>query len=110
MTWSSVLRNMRENKKIKGFIKPARIFSWLKSVMLLSVTVLASVSLLTACSTQKDSGQQGGAQQNSDQTVSGQQGSDQQSGENGRSEEKISVVTTIFPPYDFVRSRETVWS
>lgn len=108
MTWSSVLRNMRENKKIKGFIKPARIFSWLKSVMLLSVTVLASVSLLTACSTQKDSGQQGsdhqgGAQQNSDQTVSGQQGSDQQSGENGRSEERISVVTTIFPPYDFVR-------
>ena len=99
---------MRENKKIKGFIKPARIFSWLKSVMLLSVTVLASVSLLTACSTQKDSGQQGsdhqgGAQQNSDQTVSGQQGSDQQSGENGRSEERISVVTTIFPPYDFVR-------
>ena len=76
--------------------------------MLLSVTVLASVSLLTACSTQKDSGQQGsdhqgGAQQNSDQTVSGQQGSDQQSGENGRSEERISVVTTIFPPYDFVR-------
>ena len=69
MTWSSVLRNMRENKKIKGFIKPARMFSWLKSVMLLSVTVLASVSLLTACSTQKDSGQQG---------------SDQQSGENGR--------------------------
>ena len=108
MTWSSVLRNMRENKKIKGFIKPARIFSWLKSVMLLSVTVLASVSLLTACSTQKDSGQQGsdhqgGAQQNSDQTVSGQQGSDQQSGENGRSEARISVVTTIFPPYDFVR-------
>ena len=76
--------------------------------MLLSVAVLASVSLLTACSTQKDSGQQGGdhqggAQQNSDQTVSGQQGSDQQSGENGRSEERISVVTTIFPPYDFVR-------
>ena len=108
MTWSSVLRNMRENKKIKRFIKPARIFSWLKSVMFLSVTVLASVSLLTACSTQKDSGQQGGdhqggAQQNSDQTVSGQQGSDQQSGENGRSEERISVVTTIFPPYDFVR-------
>ena len=108
MTWSSVLRNMRENKKIKGFIKPARIFSWLKSVMLLSVAVLASVSLLTACSTQKDSGQQGskhqgGAQQNSDQTASGQQGSDQQSGENGRSEARISVVTTIFPPYDFVR-------
>ena len=108
MTWSSVLRNMRENKKIKRFIKPARIFSWLKSVMFLSVTVLASVSLLTACSTQKDSGQQGskhqgGAQQNSDQTVSGQQGSDQQSGENGRSEARISVVTTIFPPYDFVR-------
>ena len=108
MTWSSVLRNMRENKKIKRFIKPARIFSWLKSVMLLSVAVLASVSLLTACSTQKDSGQQGskhqgGAQQNSDQTVSGQQGSDQQSGENGRSEARISVVTTIFPPYDFVR-------
>lgn len=108
MTWSSVLRNMRENKKIKRFIKPARIFSWLKSVMLLSVAVLASVSLLTACSTQKDSGQQGGkhqggAQQNSDQTASGQQGSDQQSGENGRSEERISVVTTIFPPYDFVR-------
>ena len=108
MTWSSVLRNMRENKKIKRFIKPARIFSWLKSVMFLSVTVLASVSLLTACSTQKDSGQQGskhqgGAQQNSDQTASGQQGSDQQSGENGRSEARISVVTTIFPPYDFVR-------
>ena len=108
MTWSSVLRNMRENKKIKRFIKPARIFSWLKSVMLLSVAVLASVSLLTACSTQKDSGQQGGkhqggAQQNSDQTASGQQGSDQQSGENGRSEERIRVVTTIFPPYDFVR-------
>ena len=108
MTWSSVLRNMRENKKIKRFIKPARIFSWLKSVMLLSVAVLASVSLLTACSTQKDSGQQGskhqgGAQQNSDQTASGQQGSDQQSGENGRSEARISVVTTIFPPYDFVR-------
>lgn len=108
MTWSSVLRNMRENKKIKRFIKPARIFSWLKSVMFLSVAVLASVSLLTACSTQKDSGQQGGdhqggAQQNSDQTVSGQQGSDQQSGENGRSEARISVVTTIFPPYDFVR-------
>ena len=108
MTWRSVLRNMRENKKIKGFIKPARIFSWLKSVMLLSVAVLASVSLLTACSTQKDSGQQGskhqgGAQQNSDQTASGQQGSDQQSGENGRSEARISVVTTIFPPYDFVR-------
>ncbi|HIX47878.1 MAG TPA: metal ABC transporter substrate-binding protein [Candidatus Mediterraneibacter caccavium] len=76
--------------------------------MLLSVAVLASVSLLTACSTQKDSGQQGskhqgGAQQNSDQTASGQQGSDQQSGENGRSEARISVVTTIFPPYDFVR-------
>lgn len=108
MTWSSVLRNMRENKKIKRFIKPARIFSWLKSVMFLSVAVLASVSLLTACSTQKDSGQQGskhqgGAQQNSDQTASGQQGSDQQSGENGRSEARISVVTTIFPPYDFVR-------
>ena len=108
MTWSSVLRNMRENKKIKRYIKPARIFSWLKSVMLLSVAVLASVSLLTACSTQKDSGQQGskhqgGAQQNSDQTASGQQGSDQQSGENGRSEARISVVTTIFPPYDFVR-------
>ncbi len=108
MTWSSVLRNMRENKKIKRYIKPARIFSWLKSVMFLSVTVLASVSLLTACSTQKDSGQQGskhqgGAQQNSDQTASGQQGSDQQSGENGRSEARISVVTTIFPPYDFVR-------
>ena len=108
MTWSSVLRNMRENKKIKRYIKPTRIFSWLKSVMLLSVAVLASVSLLTACSTQKDSGQQGsdhqgGAQQNSDQTVSGQQGSDQQSGENGRSEARISVVTTIFPPYDFVR-------
>ena len=108
MTWSSVLRNMRENKTIKRFIKPARIFSWLKSVMLLSVAVLASVSLLTACSTQKDSGQQGskhqgGAQQNSDQTASGQQGSDQQSGENGRSEARISVVTTIFPPYDFVR-------
>ena len=108
MTWSSVLRNMRENKKIKRYIKPTRIFSWLKSVMLLSVAVLASVSLLTACSTQKDSGQQGskhqgGAQQNSDQTASGQQGSDQQSGENGRSEARISVVTTIFPPYDFVR-------
>ena len=108
MTWSSVLRNMRENKKIKRFIKPARIFSWLKSVMLLSVAVLASVLLLTACSTQKDSGQQGGddqggAQQNSGQTASGQQGSDQQSGENGRSEERIRVVTTIFPPYDFVR-------
>ena len=108
MTWSSVLRNMRENKKIKRYIKSARIFSWLKSVMLLSVAVLASVSLLTACSTQKDSGQQGskhqgGAQQNSDQTASGQQGSDQQSGENGRSEARISVVTTIFPPYDFVR-------
>ncbi len=108
MTWSSVLRNMRENKKIKRYIKPARIFSWLKSVMLLSVAVLASVSLLTACSTQKDSGQQGskhqgGAQQNSDQTASGQQGSDQQSGENGRSEARISVVTTIFPPYDVVR-------
>ena len=108
MTWSSVLRNMRENKKIKRYIKPARIFSWLKSVMLLSVAVLASVSLLTACSTQKDSGQQGskhqgGAQQNSDQTASGQQGSDQQSGENGRSGARISVVTTIFPPYDFVR-------
>lgn len=99
---------MRENKKIKRYIKPTRIFSWLKSVMLLSVAVLASVSLLTACSTQKDSGQQGskhqgGAQQNSDQTASGQQGSDQQSGENGRSEARISVVTTIFPPYDFVR-------
>ena len=108
MTWSSVLRNMRENKKIKRYIKPTRIFSWLKSVMLLSVAVLASVSLLTACSTQKDSGQQGskhqgGAQQNSDQTASGQQGSDQQSGENGRSEARISVVTTIFPPCDFVR-------
>ena len=79
MTWNTVLRNMRENKQRKISSKPALLVSWLISVMLISVL------LLSGCS-----GQNGTAADKS------AQGTAEESG-------KISVVTTIFPPYDFVR-------
>lgn len=79
MTWNTVLRNMRENKQRKISSKPALSVSWLISVMLISVL------LLSGCS-----GQNGTAVDKS------AQGTAEESG-------KISVVTTIFPPYDFVR-------
>ena len=69
---------MRENREIQRFIKPARISSWLKSVMLLAALVLSSVIFLSGCGWQQD-------------------------GTSGQDSGKISVVTTIFPPYDFVR-------
>ncbi len=79
MTWNTVLRNMRENKQRKKLIKPALSVSWLISVILISVL------LLSGCGGQnKISGGKSAL------------GSGEESG-------KISVVTTIFPPYDFVR-------
>ena len=41
MTWNTVLRNMRENKQRKRFIKPALSISWLISVMLISALLLS---------------------------------------------------------------------
>ena len=79
MTWNTVLRNMRENKQRKKLIKPALSVSWLISVILISVL------LLSGC---------GG--QNKISGGKSAPGSGEESG-------KISVVTTIFPPYDFVR-------
>ena len=79
MTWNTVLRNMRENKQRKISSKPVLSVSWLISVMLILVL------LLSGCS-----GQNGTAVDKS------AQGTAEESG-------KISVVTTIFPPYDFVR-------
>ena len=79
MTWNTVLRNMRENKQRKISFKPALSVSWLISVMLISVL------LLSGCS-----GQNGTAADKSAQGTAEEAG-------------KISVVTTIFPPYDFVR-------
>ena len=78
MTWNTVLRNMRENKQRKISSKPALSVSWLISVMLISAL------LLSGCS-----GQNGTA---ADKSAQGTE-------EAG----KISIVTTIFPPYDFVR-------
>ena len=77
---------MRENRKTQRFIKPARMFSWLKSVMLLSalLPVLVSVLFLSGCGRQQD-------------------GTSAQNSAGGQDSGKISVVTTIFPPYDFVR-------
>ena len=59
---------------------------------------LVSVSVLSGCAA---GGNSAGGQNGSGQTGSGQNGS----GQNGSGQEdgKISVVTTIFPPYDFVR-------
>ena len=79
MIWNTVLRNMRENKQRKKLIKPALSVSWLISVILISVL------LLSGC---------GG--QNKISGGKSAPGSGEESG-------KISVVTTIFPPYDFVR-------
>ena len=62
------------------------MFSWLKSVMLLSalLPVLVSVLFLSGCGRQQD-------------------GTSAQNSAGGQDSGKISVVTTIFPPYDFVR-------
>lgn len=79
MTWNTVLRNMRENKQRKESIKPALSVSWLISVMLISILILSGCSGRDGLSGDK-----------------GSQGTTEGSG-------KISVVTTIFPPYDFVR-------
>ena len=79
MTWNTVLRNMRENKQRKRFIKPALSISWLISVMLISVL------LLSGCGGQNK--------------ISGSKSAQGQAEDTG----KISIVTTIFPPYDFVR-------
>ena len=54
---------------------------------------LVSVSVLSGCAA---GGNSAGGQNGSGQTGNGQNGSGQEDG-------KISVVTTIFPPYDFVR-------
>lgn len=80
MTWNSVLRNMRENKQIKRSFKPALSCGWLISVMLLAILVF-----LSGC----------GAQKGNDWGGNGQTA--------GQDSGKLSVVTTIFPPYDFVR-------
>ena len=62
------------------------MFSWLKSVMLLSAVlpVLVSVLFFAGCGRQQD-------------------GTSAQNSAGGQDSGKISVVTTIFPPYDFVR-------
>lgn len=79
MTWNTVLRNMRENKQRKRFIKPALSISWLISVMLISAL------LLSGCGGQNK--------------ISGSKSAQGPAEDTG----KISIVTTIFPPYDFVR-------
>ena len=79
MTWNTVLRNMRENKQRKISSKPALSVSWLISVMLILVLLLSGCSAQNGTAVDKSA-----------------QGTAEEAG-------KISVVTTIFPPYDFVR-------
>ena len=72
---------------MKRSIKPALSVSWLISVLFLS-----SALLLSGCGAwQSNSGQGAG------------NGNARESDMGGQDSGKVSVVTTIFPPYDFVR-------
>ena len=68
---------MRENKQTKRSFKPALSVSWLISAVLMAALVLSGCS--------------------------GQNGASGDQSESAADAGKISVVTTIFPPYDFVR-------
>lgn len=92
MIWNSVLQNMKESKQMKKSTKPALPLSWLISVISLFILLSAAGFFLPGCGI----GQEGAGQGT-------REGNVREEEKNGRDSEKVHVVTTIFPPYDFVR-------